>query len=248
MHLPKSGLSGIIEFDRHGFRKNGTYLGTSSVPKSTSAQATLLQPSTWILEDITSIDDTGKGQSPQISDYDVATSSILTKYELLNLANNTKNESGCNEQLMNVMTYDPFNQMPYYYFFNKANLPDTIVVPNHQGYGITFMCTHDIPQNYPGHTDTTKGQGDSVVSSLQLVCAPGDRMRHPVSCFRSHVNRRQKRSTPSGRTDQPHPVPNVQYQYSLSGKDPWNSDTQQYYYQPIGHRDFHADYNGYQTT
>ncbi|CAL8082297.1 unnamed protein product [Orchesella dallaii] len=247
LRLPMSGLSGMIDFNKQGFRTSGTYFGISSVPPTESTIVTLLQPSAWILDDIITVKD-NQIRSPQISDYDVATSSILTKEELAEVANITRDEVGCENHLMNVVTYDPFNQMPYHYFFDEKTLPGTIVVPNHQGYGITFICTHlndgvtAAPENKPESVE------ERPVSTLQLACTPGQRMSHPINCFRSHVNQRQKRAARS----QNNVVPNVQYQYSFSGNDAWptqNSKTasskvdsmNQYYYQPIGHRDYQVE-------
>lgn len=236
LKLPFTGLSGLIEFSKNGFRKTGSYLGISLVPKNVIANATLLQPSIWILEDIISL--RGKNNhTPQISDYDVAMSSILSKDELLQIAKSTAHQAKCSEHLMKVIVHDPFTQMPYNYFFTPENLPEMMVVPNHQGFGITFTCTHFPVWNLTKYDNSKQLEKNQHLSTLSLACTPGVRMSHPVNCFRSHVATRQKRDA----VEQPSPVPSVQYQYSFSN-DPWLTKDDQYYYpQQAGNRDYQVE-------
>lgn len=239
------GLSGKIEFDeKTGFRKGGTYLGSSLVPNGVSNRnnATLLQPSFWILEDVVTLKQLKKAVSlkspPKITDYDVATSSILTKVELLKIVEGSGGAKCLKDHLMRIVVYDPFTQLPQRYFFSVENLPEVLVVPNHQGFGITFTCT---------------GDGDEGVSTLSLACTPGVRMSQPINCFKSYVatgnkqtrNKRDAGGQKNGGQGHGHSVPSVQYQYGFAS-DPWNDGSSQYYYQGLKNRqDYQVpDYSG----
>lgn len=217
------GLSGEIGFDPNGFRRDGVFFGVSAVPDLSSASVTLLQPSTWILEDTISIMETLEGQF-LIREYEVATSSILTGEELRALANHTKNDAGCIEHLMSIVTHDPYNQMPYNYFFKEANLPESLLIPNQHGFGIDVLCIHDgdygnnsVNSGFPqGNQKSEKFENETLTTTLQVACTPGIKISDPIKCYRSHMKQRQRRSPADG------PLPETQYQYSFGGSDLWN--------------------------
>ncbi|CAG7832091.1 unnamed protein product [Allacma fusca] len=174
--LPMQGMSGEVSFDSDGYRQEGLYFGVSAVPELVSPLVTLLQPSKWILEDVINIVETIEGQY-LITEYNVATSSMLTKEELTRFASGTSNSSDCQEHFMEIMTHDPFSQIATTYLFKKENLPYHLLIPNQHGYGITFMCRH----------------ADESRTTMKIACTPGGRFSDPVKCFRSHFASREKR-------------------------------------------------------
>jgi len=190
LKLPMTGLSGEINFDQNGYREGGSYFGISSVPPTSPSHVTLLQPSTWILEDIISVMEAKPG-TIVVTDYDIATSSILTKSELISIANQTK-AAGCHDHLMNILTHDPFTQKAFNYYFKENNLPNAILVPNQNGFGVTFLCVHDQEEQTKAEV---KREAEPFTSSLRIACTPGGKYSAPIKCFRSHFNLRQKRST-----------------------------------------------------
>lgn len=216
LSLPFNGLSGEIGFDSRGFRRDGVFFGVSAVPDLASPTVTLLQPSTWILEDTISIMETIEGQF-LIQDYEVATSSVLHGEELRSLAKQSKTVvEGCGEHVMNLITHDPFNQMPYNYYFKEANLPESMLIPNQHGFGITFLCFHVSHSKRNGSDPNSSKVNEPMTTTLQIACTPGSKFHEPIKCFRSHVRIRQKRS--------PGDVPQTQYQYGIGGinDDMWN--------------------------
>jgi hypothetical protein len=222
--LPWRGLSGEIRFDGVGYRSEGVFFGVSAVPDLSSPSVTLLQPSTWILEDTTTLTETLEGQV-LIRDYEVATSSLLTAEELRGLANGTKvKEEQCADHVLNIITHDPFNQMPYNYFFKETNLPLSLLIPNQHGFGLSFLCIHQIVEEEEGNqTETTTSTTDSMnngtllTTTMQIACTPANKMSEPIKCFRSEVKRRQRRSPDEGQR-----VPEYQYGFEgVSSTRPW---------------------------
>ena len=156
-----------------------------------------------------------------ITEYNVATSSMLTKDELLRFSKIKGNSSYCHSHSMEVLTHDPFNQMKEVYMFTNENLPQHLLIPNQHGYGITFSCVE-------------KNNKSRV--TLKIACTAGIRFSDPVKCFRSHLPIRQKRWAagpsyypayrPAARQYMSRPQAQGYFDNTFSKRD----DSNQYYY------------------
>lgn len=166
-----SGMSGEIRFNSQGDRTEGLYLGVSAIPSSPPSP--LLQPSNFILEDLISVSSKG------IQDYQVATSSIFTREELL--AVNVSQAAACSDETLEITAHDPFNQQSYSWSFNRTTLPPHILIPNQYGFGLTFECIEGAGE----------GEGAGMQATmLRVACTPhGRSLGETVHCFRSGVTR-----------------------------------------------------------
>ncbi|OXA53920.1 hypothetical protein Fcan01_10889 [Folsomia candida] len=172
------GLSGLIEFDeRTGSRVGeGIFFGVTALDRNKSIEkiVTLLQPSNWVLENIISI---SKSSESVISQ--PGTSTTFTRAELVNLANRSRHEMGCDKHILHVTTYDPFSQAAYEHSFLEDDLPEYIVLLNQHGFGIKVTCR--------------LSEKLHRITSVKIACTPknGD-----VQCFQSAIkSNRSKRSS-----------------------------------------------------
>lgn len=107
------GLSGDIHFNSKGLRSEGVFFGLTALPKSQNLSATFLQPSDWILEDLLHLQMGLNGIEVTIGEYQIATSSVLSKEELIQAGNKVGGRKQCSKMEMEVLARDPFNQMEY---------------------------------------------------------------------------------------------------------------------------------------
>jgi len=228
------------------------------VPDLSSQNVTLLQPSTWILEDTIAVTETLEKQF-YIREEVVSTATILHADDLRHIADKSKKDVGCVEHIMNVITHDPYNQMAYNYYFKESSLPQSMLLPHQHGFGFSFFCIHPNDNDEttsttspPPTNDTERENHDDddvlTTSNMQIACTPDTKPSHPLKCFRTNVARRQRRSAAELPTSQYGIENNRQswYQYNNNNNNnrwaqPKENSQNDYYYQ-------FPNYNAYGGT